>query len=194
MVFQIRKRTGFTLVELLVSIAVIGTLTALLLPAVQSAREAARQLTCKNNLRQIGIGMHHYKSAFRKLPPGYEYERGPEGNRRGYSWGTSLLPFLELGFVTRSDQLSTTDLRSLKRFGPPAACRDLPLSVRRCFANRTGENGKRALRHVMLCRKLWHTRPRSRSRPIARPHQPVRPVPTCLGSFLPQQRHPYSAH
>lgn len=92
---HIRNRVGFSLVELLVSITVIGTLTALLLPAVQSAREMARQLSCKNNLRQIGLGMHNYGSAFSKLPPGYEYARGPEGNRRGYSWGTSLLPFME---------------------------------------------------------------------------------------------------
>lgn len=95
MSFHIRKRTGFGLVELLVSITIIGTLTALLLPAVQSARETARKLSCKNNLHQIGLGMHNYESAFNKLPPGYEYARGPAGNRRGYAWGTSLLPFIE---------------------------------------------------------------------------------------------------
>jgi len=89
-------RRGFTLVELLVVIAIIGVLVALLLPAIQAAREAARRASCRNNLRQIGVAMHNYESAFQVLPAGYEYEAAAGGNASGYSWGTRVLPFMEL--------------------------------------------------------------------------------------------------
>ncbi|MFO0790711.1 MAG: DUF1559 domain-containing protein [Pirellulales bacterium] len=89
-------RTGFTLVELLVVIAIIGILIALLLPAIQAARESARKTSCRNNLHQIGLAMHNYESAFKKLPPGYIYAAGSQGNALGHSWGGMILPFMEL--------------------------------------------------------------------------------------------------
>ncbi len=90
-----RKRLAFTLVELLVVIAIIGILVALLLPAVQAAREAARLSQCKNQLRQVGLAMHNYESSYKKLPPGYDYAADPAGNQLGHGWTTFVLPFLE---------------------------------------------------------------------------------------------------
>ncbi|MCA9230254.1 MAG: DUF1559 domain-containing protein [Planctomycetales bacterium] len=92
-----RPRAAFTLVELLVVIAIIGVLVALLLPAIQAAREAARKSSCKNNLRQIGLGLLNYESVTEELPAGYLYEQGSDGNQLGFSWLTLSLAHMELG-------------------------------------------------------------------------------------------------
>jgi prepilin-type N-terminal cleavage/methylation domain-containing protein len=89
---------AFSLVELLVVIAIIGVLVALLLPAIQSAREAARRSQCKNNLKQIGLALHNYESARRVFPPGFTsnatVKNGP-GTGPGWGWGAFILPYLE---------------------------------------------------------------------------------------------------
>ena len=92
-----KSRHGFTLVELLVVIAIIGILIALLLPAVQAAREAARRSQCANNLKQIGLALHNYHDTFRSFPIGVCCGNRVHSNclRTGVNWKTTILAFLE---------------------------------------------------------------------------------------------------
>ena len=104
-------RRAFTLVELLVVIAIIGVLVGLLLPAVQAAREASRRMQCSNRLKQIGLAIHNYESAFRVFPSGYISYATRNGvgpawaaidpdtwdAAPGWGWGALILPFLEQG-------------------------------------------------------------------------------------------------
>ena len=100
MLFKRLRNAGFTLVELLVVIAIIGILVALLLPAVQSAREAARRMQCNNNLKQIGVALHNYHDTFRSFPSGYVYPSGfannaAAANHESWGWAALTLPFRE---------------------------------------------------------------------------------------------------
>src|ERR1700744_5010378 len=97
------RRRGFTLIELLVVIAIIAALIALLLPAVQQAREAARRVGCRNNLKQIGLALQNYHDANNVFPPGYvtstNYVAGvtpsATATANGWGWPALILPYID---------------------------------------------------------------------------------------------------
>src|SRR5688572_12271394 len=92
----LRRRSAFTLVELLVVIAIIGILVALLLPAVQAAREAARRMSCQNNLKQLGLAVHNYHDTFKSMPINYSNNNFSQAAGARYaSWIAVTLPFFE---------------------------------------------------------------------------------------------------
>ena len=104
-----RPPRGFTLVELLVVITIIGILIALLLPAVQAAREAARKMQCSNNLKQIGLAMHNYHTAIGTFPPG-EIAVGINLATNYTNWAIAILPYMELqNLYSQYNQNATND-------------------------------------------------------------------------------------
>ncbi len=94
-----QSRGGFTLVELLVVIAIIGVMVGLLLPAVQAAREAARRMSCSNNLKQLALAAHNYHDTYKVFPFNQVPERDLGNNQRdrGCSWFVRILPYIEQG-------------------------------------------------------------------------------------------------
>ncbi len=142
-----RASKGFTLIEMLVVIAMISVLIALLLPAVQQAREAARRTECKSNLMQIGFALFNYHQAHTVFPPGVVNATGPiQDNQQGYhySWTVQLLPQLEqnnlyqkLDFsqsIYSTNNTNWTDEYQLQVFtcpSDPDSAGDIPIS---CYA------------------------------------------------------------
>lgn len=103
------SRKAFTLVELLVVIAIIGVLIALLLPAVQAAREAARRTQCVNNMKQIGLGLHTHHDVHRQFPAGHLYKTSTDG---AWGWGSLILPFIEQDNLYNLIRPTTTTMSS----------------------------------------------------------------------------------
>jgi len=150
--FRRFHRRGFTLVELLVVIAIIGILVALLLPAVQAAREAARRSECSNNLKQIGLGAHNYHDTHKAFPPQVAAMRPMGNNTSDWSWRVMLFPFIEQGplYDTLNPSVITTMpgvntlyngvaqlQRPLKNFVCPS---DTSLPTNQWFANYAKSN------------------------------------------------------
>ena len=111
----IRIGRGMTLIELLVVIALVGVLVALLLPAVQMAREAARRMNCGNNLKQLALAAHNFETTHKRLPTGMVDKTDPF---MPYStWATHLLPFVEQQAVW--DETVAAYQQNLYPFGTP---------------------------------------------------------------------------
>ena len=143
-----RVSPAFTLIELLVVIAIIGVLIALLLPAVQSARESARRAQCLNNLKQIGLALHNYHGTHDTFPPGYV--SSTQGNQptgqeigTGWGWAAMLLNNLEQGPLYNAVNFSqlTSDLGS-------QTAREARLSVFLCPSN-SGPSGPITIKNSM---------------------------------------------
>jgi prepilin-type N-terminal cleavage/methylation domain-containing protein/prepilin-type processing-associated H-X9-DG protein len=120
-----RRLAGFTLVELLVVIAIIGVLIALMIPAVQAARESARRSQCQNNFKQLGIGLNNYESTHKRYPPGQRWS-GPRVLPDTYAiaWSVLILPNIEQQAIydLYNQKLTIVDPRNL-----PATTQVIPV-------------------------------------------------------------------
>lgn len=134
---QLKSRhSGFTLVELLVVIAIIGVLIALLLPAVQQAREAARRLSCSANFKQVALAMHNYHDTHNKFPVGGAITGGCSGatGTHLFSWGVHTLPFVEQN--SRYDAVNfnvAQPIQTQANFEPETALGPVPVFL--CASN-----------------------------------------------------------
>ena len=130
-----RRCNGFTLVELLVVIAIIGILIALLLPAVQAAREAARRSQCSNNLKQIGIAFQNYHDTHKEFPPSWA---GTVNDTPFWGWGALILPFMEQQTTYDALNVGQTPFATVLTTPPAAALS--PISSYRCPSDVAPEN------------------------------------------------------
>jgi prepilin-type N-terminal cleavage/methylation domain-containing protein len=129
--FRLSRLRGFTLVELLVVIAIIGVLVAILLPAVQAAREAARRMQCQNNLKQLALALHNYHDIRKTFPPGVQFPyREPSiyiSEKCRANWAILILPFIE-----EQNSYNQFDLKVPISDSKNRIARGLPISTFRC--------------------------------------------------------------
>ena len=166
----IQRRRGFTLVELLVVIAIIGVLVGLLLPAVQAAREAARRMSCANNIRQIALACINHESARKQLPgsvgnavAGRDIITDPQPNAPWspgqVSWMTNILPYIEQDSLFRNIDMTRDVSNDPRNVGGPT----LPASEAAAVSRRSP--GRLSVRRVRSRSRLdGLRRGRSRSR------------------------------
>ncbi|QDU63919.1 hypothetical protein Pan216_48000 [Planctomycetes bacterium Pan216] len=131
------RRWAFTLVELLVVIAIIGVLVALLLPAVQQAREAARRAQCRSNLRQFGVAIANYVDAYGVFPYAHGWDRDNdggqvEGRESAWGWGASILPYIDQTPLFEKLNVGYVDLDVQLANPTTLALMQKPLSLFRC--------------------------------------------------------------
>ena len=134
----LNRRRGFTLIELLVVIAIIAVLIALLLPAVQQAREAARRSTCKNNLKQIGLGLHNYHESFNVFPPGYVDSSAAAG-QGDYSWMAMLLPQVDQAPLYNQLRVGNVSFSANMAIAANLTVMQTPLPAFACPSNPTSQ-------------------------------------------------------
>lgn len=115
-------RLGFTLVELLVVISIIGVLVSLMLPAVQMAREAARRAQCSSNIHNMGLALHNFEDTYRRLPAGSDGLIGTE-----HAWSSLILPYVE-----QSSTFSTLDFKAAWNSAKNASANQVSIPIYRC--------------------------------------------------------------
>jgi prepilin-type N-terminal cleavage/methylation domain-containing protein len=167
-------RRAFTLIELLVVIAIVAMLMALLLPAVQAARESARRTQCVNNLKEIGLAFHNYVDSHLCFPPAYiqgsgtqsgvsygvSYPDGGYNGLSGWGWGALILPYIEQGNLYKNLNLKPAVLGDRKCDGRPDQNTGVPLPV--------GDGRQRRVFGPAV--HGWHQPRPSESRPIQPAH------------------------
>jgi len=141
-----KLRPAFTLIELLVVIAIIAILIALLLPAVQQAREAARRTQCKNNLKQLGLGLHNYHDTYLVFPMAnvVRFDNAVRGD--GWTWHARILPYMDqAALFNRVSGVMGTDVGNQNSTEQLLAGRDTKLTVFQCPSHPSGpiQNGSK---------------------------------------------------
>lgn len=147
----VQKRTGFTLVELLVVVAIIGILIGMLLPAVQQVREAARRTVCSNNLAQLGIAIHNYEFAMEKFPPGVVNPTGPiqsvpNGQHVGFL--VQLLPLIDQPAIYKNFDIAAGTYAAANA---PARAMTIPILSCPSFPYRVNDDDTAGLTNYSGC-------------------------------------------
>lgn len=172
-------RRGFTLIELLVAVSIIALLIGLLLPAVQQARESARLMQCKNNLKQMGLAINNYHGVFGAFPPGCVGAANDPVNIQGWGWGTLILPQLDQQPLYERLNPSKNSLAMVIASEELQPNLRIPLQVFRCPTDLGGElqGTDRTLSGFILGADLPPTSP---GISISRTNSPSRFVVACL--------------